>query len=444
MLRQLDLCSGVGAGFPLAGFKLGGFELLGLCEIDPYCQDILGKRFPEVTIFKDVQELKEGGVYKSGEIDIITASPPCQPFSVQGKRLGADDERDCIPAVMEAIASIKPRFFAIEQVPGLLTCPFKPGYGSGSYFKILLGAIFECGYGVEWQNIGSGNFSSPFPRRRLLLVGVSNSVKLDWELPTPWAEQVRKSVEGNGSPKIRGVLESEVARSLVGYAAELAQPIGITSGNGVVRRQREAAGNSLDPRVAAIALQRIIYLNSEVTKYTSQSKDKLRHDTDESHSPEPENNGRSPSVRLRRAQDDDWLDNSPTSAESNSSPLTGSPQHQESKERSPSVRLRRAPELLQVNPHSLKPHPRNRSIYGKDEDISDLVEQIRRTAWIKPLVVNKQHQIISGHRRWKAALALGLETVPVEVREFESELDELEALLLENQYRESFSVTKCL
>jgi ParB family chromosome partitioning protein len=47
----------------------------------------------------------------------------------------------------------------------------------------------------------------------------------------------------------------------------------------------------------------------------------------------------------------------------------------------------------------------------------------------------KDHVIISGHRRCQAAIELGRETVPVEVREFENELAELEALLLENASR---------
>jgi site-specific DNA-cytosine methylase len=44
-MRQLDLCSGVGAGFGIAGLR-AGWELVGICENDNYCTDILSKRFP--------------------------------------------------------------------------------------------------------------------------------------------------------------------------------------------------------------------------------------------------------------------------------------------------------------------------------------------------------------------------------------------------------------
>lgn len=84
----------------------------------------------------------------------------------------------------------------------------------------------------------------------------------------------------------------------------------------------------------------------------------------------------------------------------------------------------------------LQPHPRNAEIYGV-EDVSVLADQIAKSDWIKPLVVNADNKrIISGHRRWLAARELGLSRVPVEYRVFASETDELEALLLENASRD--------
>jgi hypothetical protein len=88
----------------------------------------------------------------------------------------------------------------------------------------------------------------------------------------------------------------------------------------------------------------------------------------------------------------------------------------------------------QVDPQLLQAHPHNSSIYG-EEDVTDLVELIRQSKWIKPLVVTSSLTIISGHRRWKAVLKLGWSTVPIEVRELATEEEELEALLLENASR---------
>ena len=91
---------------------------------------------------------------------------------------------------------------------------------------------------------------------------------------------------------------------------------------------------------------------------------------------------------------------------------------------------------LQIGLSQLKPHPRNSSIYGEEEDVTELVELIRRSGWVNPLVITQHNVIISGHRRWRAVQILGWEIVPVEVREFPNELAALEALLLENASRE--------
>src|SRR5581483_2510096 len=88
-----------------------------------------------------------------------------------------------------------------------------------------------------------------------------------------------------------------------------------------------------------------------------------------------------------------------------------------------------------VAPYLLTPHPRQTAIYG-EEDVAELIEDIRTSGWIKPLVVTQQDVIISGHRRWQAACLLNWRTLPVERRTFAGEMDEVAALLLENRYRE--------
>jgi ParB-like chromosome segregation protein Spo0J len=92
-------------------------------------------------------------------------------------------------------------------------------------------------------------------------------------------------------------------------------------------------------------------------------------------------------------------------------------------------------EIEYVSPQLLRPHPRNTKIYG-DEDVESLKQRILASNWIKPLVVTPNNVIISGHRRWRAASELGLRSVPIEQRAFANEMEELEALLLENESRE--------
>ena len=255
-MRQLDLCSGVGAGFAIAGLR-AGWELVGICENDNYCTDILSKRFPGVHNYGDVRGLP---VQDIRGIDVITASAPCQPFSINGKRLGATDERDCFPAVLESITRIQPKFFCIENVTGLLTCPNYPGQPTGSYFRGAIATIDSSGYDAEWVCVCSGHFAAPFLRQRLLLVGISRCIKLNWERTTPWTNQARNTIEKAGTVAQRRSAKPGYPQRVVRYPAELARPLGVPSGNGTIRKQRQAAGNLLDPRVAAIGVNRVQYL----------------------------------------------------------------------------------------------------------------------------------------------------------------------------------------
>lgn len=67
--------------------------------------------------------------------------------------------------------------------------------------------------------------------------------------------------------------------------------------------------------------------------------------------------------------------------------------------------------------------------------MTELISLICASGWVKPLVITNKGTIVSGHRRWKAVLVLGWESVPAQVRDFPDEMAELEALLLENAAR---------
>lgn len=89
----------------------------------------------------------------------------------------------------------------------------------------------------------------------------------------------------------------------------------------------------------------------------------------------------------------------------------------------------------------LKPHPLNKKIYG-EEDIQELADKIRKSSFIKPLVISQENVIISGHRRHSACLLLQIKEVPYERVNFNNIDEELERLLLENEAREKTTYQK--
>lgn len=121
-LRILDLFSGIG-GFSYAAERLvGGFETIGFCEIDPYCQKVLKKHWPDVPIHEDVKELANDADRFRGLVDVVCGGYPCQPFSLaSANRKGQEDDRHLWPQMLRIIQATRPRFVIGENVAGHIT-----------------------------------------------------------------------------------------------------------------------------------------------------------------------------------------------------------------------------------------------------------------------------------------------------------------------------------
>ena len=115
-MKVLDLFSGIG-GFSL-GLEWAGMSTVAMCEKDPYCRKILAKHWPDLTIHEDIRNL-DGKKYRNS-IDLVAGGFPCQPFSVAGKRKGADDDRHLWPEMLRVIKEAKPRWVIGENVFGFI------------------------------------------------------------------------------------------------------------------------------------------------------------------------------------------------------------------------------------------------------------------------------------------------------------------------------------
>ena len=121
-LKILDLFSGIG-GFSYAAERLvGGFETVGFCEIDPYCQKVLKKHWPDVPIHNDVRRLADEADGYRGLVDVVCGGYPCQPFSLaSSNRKGQEDDRHLWPEMLRIIQASRPRFVIGENVAGHIT-----------------------------------------------------------------------------------------------------------------------------------------------------------------------------------------------------------------------------------------------------------------------------------------------------------------------------------
>ena len=120
-----------GAGGADIGLRAAGFRHLACVEADAHaCATLAAAGFPAVRAWigdgPQPERQVRGQVqpplpvfrHDGAPVDLLWASPPCQPYSRAGKQRGADDERDGWPATLAAIREVRPRWVVIENVVG--------------------------------------------------------------------------------------------------------------------------------------------------------------------------------------------------------------------------------------------------------------------------------------------------------------------------------------
>jgi DNA (cytosine-5)-methyltransferase 1 len=163
--NHASLFTGIG-GFDLAASWMGWKNVF-QCEIDPFCQKLLGFWFPESELFSDI---KTSNFVKYHEkIDIISGGFPCQPFSVAGKRKGTDDNRYLWPEMLRVLREVQPQWFVAENVCGLLA------QQSGVVFERIYADLEDTGYKVQPFVIPACSVGAPHRRDRIWIVANSDN-----------------------------------------------------------------------------------------------------------------------------------------------------------------------------------------------------------------------------------------------------------------------------
>ena len=165
-MKFLDLFAGIG-GFRL-GMELAGHECIGFCEIDKFARasyKAIHNTKGEIELH-DITAVSDESIRGIGSVDIICGGFPCQAFSIAGNRRGFEDTRGTLFFEIARFASIlKPKYLFLENVKGLLN------HDKGNTFEVILSALDELGYDVEWQVLNSKDFGVPQNRERVFIIG---------------------------------------------------------------------------------------------------------------------------------------------------------------------------------------------------------------------------------------------------------------------------------
>ena len=157
-LKLLDTFSGIG-GFSYAAEKLvGGFETTQFIEIEPYCQKVLKKHWPNVPIHDDIKTFTA----KPFQFDAVCGGFPCQDISTAGRGKGITQETrsGLFYELIRVIRMVRPRFVVMENVAAILN----------NGMDIVLGELSEAGYDAEWAVISASSLGACHQRSRWWLV----------------------------------------------------------------------------------------------------------------------------------------------------------------------------------------------------------------------------------------------------------------------------------
>jgi DNA (cytosine-5)-methyltransferase 1 len=214
-LTTLELCAG--AGGQALGYEQAGFDHAALVELNSFACQTLRLNRPEWEVHEQDIATFDGRPYAG--IDVLSGGLPCPPFSVAGKQLGKNDERNLFPEAIRLADETKPRAVMIENVRGLLDPVFE------DYRGYLEKEFRKLGFEPGWKLMNASWFGVPQLRPRVVFVAIQKSLAAnfawpeeDREAPKSVGETLYDLMAANGwrGAKAWAKQASEIAPTLVG------------------------------------------------------------------------------------------------------------------------------------------------------------------------------------------------------------------------------------
>ena len=143
------------------------------------------------TIFGDItdKEIQKEviRISKARGVNMIIGGPPCQGFSLKGKKLGINDPRNFLfMEFLNLVEKIKPKIFVMENVRSMITSV------DGFFIKQIVEKFKKIGYEIDYGILSSEAFGVPQIRKRAIIIGSLNGRIL---LPKPTTKKIINTYE---------------------------------------------------------------------------------------------------------------------------------------------------------------------------------------------------------------------------------------------------------
>lgn len=177
-LNVIDLfcgCGGLSLGFEQAGFNI----LLGIDMWKDALQTFEHNHKNGRTLCADLANLSAIDVDNAinhEKVDVIIGGPPCQGFSIAGKRIVDDDRNKLYKSFVRMVDHFQPTAFVLENVPNILSI------GYGIVRDAIIKDFSDLGYNVETKVLTASDYGVPQNRRRAIFVGLKHGT-FDFDIP---------------------------------------------------------------------------------------------------------------------------------------------------------------------------------------------------------------------------------------------------------------------
>ena len=214
-MRSIEFCAG--AGGQALGLELAGFSHEALVEIDADCAKTLNLNRPHWDVRTADMNTFDGRPFKG--VDLLAGGLPCPPFSVAGKQLGENDERNLFPAALRLVDEIQPKAVMIENVRGFLSPVFE------EYRLHLKKRFASLGYTVDWRPFFASHYGVSQLRPRIVIVALRNDLvdAFEWpdaepHNPPSVGHLLKDLMAANGWPGVEAWAEqaNDIAPTIVG------------------------------------------------------------------------------------------------------------------------------------------------------------------------------------------------------------------------------------
>jgi len=172
-----------GAGGCSLGFKKANYDVIFATDIDQAALKTYKKNFPSAKVLAadineiDFEKLLVDLEINYGDLDFLIGGPPCQGFSTAGLRFWEDPRNSLLKSYVKALDKIKPKWFLMENVEGLLTA------NNGEYLHEAAKAFIDLGYKIRIEKVYAHEYGIPQRRKRVFIVG--NRLGIDFDLAEP-------------------------------------------------------------------------------------------------------------------------------------------------------------------------------------------------------------------------------------------------------------------